>query len=704
MKNFNLSEWSIDNRSLVYFVLGLVFIAGLWSYFQIGRSENPSFAWRLMLVEARWPGATLDETLQQLTERIERKVQESAYVDHVQSVTSAGRTSIQVLLQDAIAPASVPDAWYQVRKKLTDVRPTLPKGVIGPEANDEVGDTFGIIYGFTADGFSPRELRDYLERARSTLLHLPDIAKVEIFGAQEERIYLEFSLLRLSDLHIDPITLIRSLQAQNAITPAGTVETAHERFIVNVSGRLASEEDLRRINFVVDGRLIPLTDLAVVKRAYADPPASIFRVNGQPAIGLAMAMRDGGDILALGRNVLGAMTQILGHLPLGIEPVLITNQADVVQHGVSEFMQALFEAIAIVMAVGLLSLGVRGGTVVACCIPLVLASVFVAMHIGNIGLQRVSLGALIIALGLLVDDAIITVEAMITRIEEGWEKRKAAIYAYATTHFPMGTGTLVTIAAFLPVGMARSSAGEYTFSLFAVVAIALIASWFVAAIFAPLIGMALLREQQGHTRARSELGWIVRAFRFILVMAMRARWATVGLTLGLFAGSLFAMQLVPQQFFPASDRPELIVDLNLPQNHSIAETAATASQLDALLRDDPDVAHWSTYIGRAAVHFYLSLNPALANDFFAQLVVVAKDLKSREPLRARIEQALREKFPRHRLSYPKALGPTVGWPRNCACGPARRSVKSPMRLRKRSRAMRRSGNLNFDWTEPTRPV
>jgi multidrug efflux pump len=707
MNRFNLSKWAIDNPSLLYFLAALLLLAGSWSYSRLGRSEDPGFTWKLMMVEARWPGATVDETLQQVTDKIEKKLQETPYLDRLRSFTSAGHTTVLVSLKDSTPPKSVPESWYQVRKKLADIRSTFPPGVIDLEANDEVGDVYGLQYAFIGDGFSRRELRDYVEGVRSALLHLPDVAKIDLFGAQDERIYIEFSIRRLSDLHINPTELVRALQAQNAITPSGVLDTGQEQFMVRVSGRFTSDEDLRRMNFFVDGRLIPMTDIGVVKRSYADPPQPIFRVNGRPAIGMAIALREGGDILGLGRNVVRSMAGLAGNLPIGIEPVLIANQAEIVRNSVDDFMLALLEAIGIVMAVGLVTLGVRGGTVVACSIPLVLAIVFVLMDVSDIGLQRVSLGALVISLGLLVDDAIITVEAMISKLEEGVDKRTAAVYAYATTHFPMGTGTLVTIAAFLPVGFARSSAGEYTFSLFAIIAIALPASWLVAAIFAPLIGVALLPEQHAKRNAGRGSKRILRSFRAVLTVALRAPWATVGVTMFVFACSLVAMRAVPQQFFPASDRRELMVDVNVPQSSSITATAAITSRLDALLREDSDVDYWTTYVGRGTERFYLSLNPTLPQDFFAQLVIVAKTLEARERLRQRLERELQDKFPSMVARvYPLELGPTVGWPLQY-----RVSGPDPVKVRELAYEVAETvagnpyvKNVNFDWMEPVKTL
>jgi len=704
--SFNLSEWAINNRALVWFMMAIIVLTGTWSYRHLGRSEDPPFTVKTMIVQAQWPGATIDDTIQQVTDRIEKKLQETPNLDYLRSYTTAGQTTIMVVLKDSTSPKAVPDSWYQVRKKMDDIRATLPAGTVGPFFNDEFGDTFGIIYAFTADGFTHRELRDHVESVRSRLLRVRDVAKIETIGAQDERLYLEFSLQQLSGLGVDRAELIRALQAQNRVTPAGVLRTQDEAIQLRVSGGFASEAELKRVNFVFNGRLFRLTDLGTVKRSYADPPQPMFRVNGQPAIGLGISMREGGDMLALGRNVEHAMAQITASLPVGIEAHLVNDQPQVVEHAVGDFMETLWEAIAIVMAVSLLSLGLRAGTVVACSIPLVLAVVFVAMDFAGIALQRVSLGALIIALGLLVDDAMITVESMVTKLEQGFDKAKAAIFAYENTHFPMGTGTLVTIVGFMPIGFAQSAAGEYTFSLFAVVGIALIVSWFVAAIFAPLIGMVLLADKPGHVQA-SEPGLLMQNFRRGLLAAMRRPWATVGVTLGLFLLSLVGTRFVPHQFFPASDRAELIVDLKLPQNVSIHAADRAAARLDDLLAEDPDVARWSTYVGRGAVRFYLPFSVQLPNDFFAQTIIVAKDLRARDRVRGRLEQAFSDRFP-DVLSriYPLELGPPVGWPvQYRVSGPEPDAIRDiAYRLAQVMGEERSLQRINFDWIEAARTL
>jgi multidrug efflux pump subunit AcrB len=706
MGAFNLSDWAIRHRSLVWFFLIVIVAAGVLSYTRLGRNEDPAFTIKTMVVQAGWPGASIDETLAQITDRIEKKLQETPYLDYIRSYTVAGQTTVFVNLKGNTPAREVANVWYQVRKKIGDIRGSFPQGIVGPGFNDEFGDTYGIIYAFTAEGFTQRDLRDRVEAVRSTLLQVPDVSKIDIFGTQDERIYIEFSVRQMAGLGVDRQALIRALQAQNAIAPAGVVQTADEKIMVRVSGAFQSEEDLRKVNFVAGGRLFRLSDIATVTRAYADPPQPMFRINGQSAIGIAIAMRDGGDILALGKNIEAAMAKLTAELPVGIEPRLVAEQPAVVNEAVHEFMKALWEAIAIVLAVSFISLGMRAGAVVAASIPPVLAMVFVAMEIFRIDLQRVSLGALIIALGLLVDDAMITVETMVTKLEEGWTKARAATFAYTSTAFPMLTGTLVTVAGFVPIGFARSAAGEYTFSLFAVVGIALIASWFVAVIFAPLIGVSIRSDKLKHAHA-AEPGRVMRVFRRVLVGAMRMRWVTIAATLALFALSLFGMRFVPQQFFPSSDRPELLVDLKLAQNASIYATADAAGKLDTLLRDDKDIDRWSTYIGRGAVRFYLPLNVQLPNDFFAQAVIVTKSLQARERVRARLEAALPEALPNvvARISALE-MGPPVGWPvQYRVSGPDAAQVREiAFRVAQAMAENRNVEKVNFDWIEPARTL
>ncbi len=705
MKGFNLSEWAIRHRSVVTYFMLVIVVAGVASYFRLGRSEDPDFTVKTMVVQIGWPGATLADTLEQITDRIERKLQETPGLDYLKSYTSAGQATIFVNLKDSTPPAQVPDIWYQVRKKVGDIRNTLPQGIVGPGFNDEFGDTYGIVYAFTADGFTHRELRDYVDEVRKQLLQLPDISKIDVLGAQDERVYLEFSTEKIAGLGIDRAALIAALQAQNAVIPAGVVQTGDEKILVRVSGAFQSEQDMLAVNFAANGHMIRLGDIARVTRGPADPAQPMFRVNGRDAIGLAIAMRKGGDVLTLGRNIAQAISEIRANLPVGIEATLVANQPVTVKHAVDDFMEALWEAVAIVLIVSLVSLGLRAGAVVALAIPLVLAAVFVAMEFFGIDLQRISLGALIIALGLLVDDAMITVETMVTRLEHGDDKEHAATFAFTSTAFPMLTGTLVTVAGFVPIGFAHSAAGEYTFSIFAVVAIALIISWVVAVVFAPLLGVWVLKKPKAvHSE---EPGPIMHTFRRLLVLAMRARWLTVIVTLGLFGAALYGTRFVPQQFFPSSDRPELLVDLQLPENASIYATRDISARVDELLKGDNDVDHWSTYVGQGAVRFYLPLNVQLPNDFFSQLVIVTKGLAQRERVKAKLEQALATEFPSvvGRV-YPLELGPPVGWPLQYrVSGPEPDQVRAiAFKVAQIVGSASGAQNVNYNWMEPARTV
>jgi len=701
----NLSEWALSKRSLVIFLMIMAVIAGALSFTRLGRSEDPAFTTRTMVVAAAWPGATVEETLLQVTERLERTLQETRHLDTVRSYTTPGQTTIFVELDDATPPDQVADVWYQGRKNIGDMRGTLPSGVVGPGFNDDFGDTFGTIYAFTADGFSFRELRDHVEAARARLLQLPDVSKIEVLGAQDEQIYVEFSTEKLAGLRLDLNTVLATLRAQNLVLPSGTIQTEQERVFLRVSGAFGSDEEIAAVNILAGERMFRLGDVATVRRGVSDPPQPMFRVNGEPAIGLAIAMRDSGDILALGENIRNEMAEITSELPQGIEPVLVADQGTTVDVAIGDFMTSLWQAIVIILAASFVSLGVRPGTVVALSIPLTLAIVFAVMNVAGIDLHRISLGALIIALGLLVDDAMTTVDAMVRRLGAGDSKDQAATFAYKTLAAPMLIGTLVTIASFVPIGFAQSSAGEYTFSIFSVVSISLIVSWLVAVIFAPVVGKAILKAPKPDPDAKPSR--VIEVYSSFLMGAIKAKWLTLGLTLAAFVLAIMLSGQVSRQFFPASDRPELTVDLSLRQNASIYATEAQAKRLETFLNDDPDVDHYSTYVGRGAIRFILTLNVQLANPFFAQFVVVAKDLEARERLQARLEKVLAEEFPDvvARVS-PLELGPPVGWPLQYrVLGPDKDEVRRiAMELAQLVGSDSRTLRVNFDWMEPARQL
>lgn len=699
---FNLSDWALRHQSFVWYLMFVALLMGVFSYMKLGREEDPAFTIKTMVIQTRWPGATQDETLKQVTDRIEKKLEELDSLDYTKSYTRPGESTVFVYLRDTTKAGAIPHIWYEVRKKIDDIRGEFPQGLQGPAFNDEFGDVFGSIYAFTADGLSMRQLRDYVEQVRAGIRQVENLGKVEMIGEQDEVIYLNFSTRQLAALGLDQRQVVQALQAQNAVTPAGTIEAGPERISVRTTGQFRSEADLRELNLRVNDRFYRLADVAQISRGYAEPPAPMFRYNGQPAIGLAVAMRDGGNIQAFGKALHARMSELTAELPVGVGVHSVSDQAAVVEKAVGGFTSALFEAVVIVMVVSFVSLGIRAGLVVACSIPLVLAMVFVFMEYSGITMQRISLGALIIALGLLVDDAMITVEMMVTRLELGDSREKAATFAYTSTAFPMLTGTLVTVAGFTPIGLNASSAGEYTFTLFAVIAIAMLVSWVVAVFFAPVIGVHILSEKiiKKHS---DEPGRIGRMFNNALLSCMRHRWLTIIGTLAIFALALFCMRFVQNQFFPSSDRPELLVDLNLPQNASIHETARAVDKLEAMVKDDPDILRWSTYIGEGAIRFYLPLDQQLQNPYYAQLVIVSKGLEEREALAERLRQKLRQEFVGiGTYVQPLEMGPPVGRPLQY-----RVSGRDLDEVRKHAIDLAtlldqnpHVGDMIFDWNEP----
>ncbi|MDX7949584.1 efflux RND transporter permease subunit [Lichenihabitans sp. Uapishka_5] len=705
MTSFNLSEWALRHRSFVWFLMIVSALAGLMAYRGLGREEDPPFTIKTMVVQQSWPGATVDEMLNQVTERIEKELKQIDALDYTKSYTVPGKTTVLVNLKDTTKAKEVPAYFYQVRKHVEDIQYTLPNGVQAPSFNDEFGDVYGNIYGFTADGLSQRQLRDYVEQVRSEVLTVPNVGKVQVIGAQDEVIYLDFSARKLAALGLNVQSLVQTLQNQNAVQPSGVVQAGPERISLRVSGQFTSEDSLRAINLRVNDRYFPLGDVATVSRGYRDPPDPLFRVDGVPAIGLGIGMKASGNLLQFGQDLKAKMQAVKATLPIGVGVHLVSDQPRIVEEAVGGFTEALLEAVGIVLLVSFVSLGLRAGLVVSFSIPLVLAIVFVAMNYFGISLQRISLGALIIALGLLVDDAMITVEMMVSRLEQGDSLTKAATFAYTSTAFPMLTGTLVTVAGFIPIGFNGSSAGEYTYSLFVVIAAALLISWVVAVLFAPLIGVKLLPKTM--KRHSDRPGLLTRAFTAILVGAMRWRWVTIVGCVALLGLAIVGMGHVQQQFFPSSDRPELLVDMTLPQNSSIAETKAQMDRLESGFGSDPDIVSWSSYVGEGAIRFYLPLDQQLANPFFGQAVVVTKSLEARAKLQARLKTQLATSFVgTDAFVHPLDLGPPVG-------RPVQYRVSGPdiqvLRTRALALAKIMAGNPHldaptFDWNEPGKVV
>ena len=707
MNSFNLSEWAVRHRILVLFFMLLCLAAGVMSYTRLGREEDPEFAVQTMIVQTVWPGATTADTMLQVTDAIEKKLQETPNLDYVKSYTKPGVSVVYVNLLQSMDPADIPWTWYEVRKKVADIKYTLPAGIQGPYFNDEFGDVFGIIYGLTYDGFSLRETRDFAETAKAAFQRAPDVDKVEIFGDQQEKIYLSFSPAKLAALGLNFNEVLTAVAEQNAVVPAGVINTRNEDILVQVSGALVDAASVSKIDLFINNRFYRLADIATIEDGYVDPPTKMFRVNGKPAIGIGVSMRSGGNNLEFGKGLDAVAQQLKQQFPVGIDVNLVSNQPDVVKEAIGGFTKALGEAVAIVLVVSFLSLGIRAGLVVALSIPLVLSIVFIGMEYMQISLQRISLGALIIALGLLVDDAMITVEMMVSKIEEGFEKIKAATYAYTSTAFPMLTGTLVTIFGFWPIGFAESNTGQYCFSLFAVIAIALISSWFVAVVFSPVIGVTVLPAHVPKHGADAGPGPFMRAFHGVLTFCMRFRYVTIITTIGLFVLSIYGQNFVQRQFFPSSDRPELVVTMDLSTNSSIFATQAKVDEVEKLLEGDEDVDHYSAYIGGGAIRFYLPLDVQLDNDFIAQLVVVAKDLDARDRLKVKLDRAFEQGFDDVTVRVSRLeLGPPVGWPVQY-----RVSGNTPEEARRLAEdvanALRQSGVtklVNFDWNEKSKTL
>lgn len=738
MRRFNVSEWALEHQSLVLFFMLVLFAAGVFSYLRLGQAEDPDFTFKLMVVRAIWPGASPREMEEQVTERLEKKLQETPFLDNVRSYTKAGETTIFITLKDSTAPKEVPGVWYQVRKKIGDMRHMLPNGVIGPFFNDEFGDVFGNIYAFTGDGYSYAELKVYIEEVRREILRVQNVAKAEIIGDQEEKIYVEVSHRKLATLGIDPLSIFEVLRAQNAMTPAGSIDTRSDRMYLRISGSFDSVESIREIGIQAGGRLFRLGDIAHVYRGYVDPPTQKVRYMGQDAIALAVSMAKGGDILDLGKDLDAAFKRIKRELPVGIEVHQYSNQPEVVRRSVDEFMKTLFEAVVIVLAVSFFSLGFRTGLVVALSIPLVLTVTFLMMKLYGIDLQRISLGALIISLGLLVDDAIISVEMMATKMEQGLDRVKAASFAYTSTAFPMLTGTLITAAAFMPVGFAKSSAGEYTFSIFAVVTIALLVSWVVAVLFTPYLGYKLLPDiahgaAQPSVFRKFVFGPLHRAlprlvpaprppaahdadvygrpfyrrFRALVNWCVAWRKTVILITIAVFALSMFGFRFVQQQFFPSSNRPELIVDLWLPQGASFQATEAQVSRIESKLKGDAKVENYVAYIGNGSPRFYLPLDQQLGHPNFAQFVIVTRDNKAREIMVEKLNRILETEFSllRGRVNRLEN-GPPVGYPVQFRVVgndiPAVRGIA--LEVAEVVRAHPNTQNVHLDWNEQVKTI
>ncbi|MFM2447114.1 MAG: hypothetical protein RI936_1561, partial [Pseudomonadota bacterium] len=677
---FNLSAWALAHEPLMRYLMVVLLIGGAIAFTALGQDEDPPYTFRAMVVRTYWPGATAQQMAQQVADKIEKKLQETPYVDKLRSYSKPGESFVFVILKDSSPPREIPGIWYQVRKKIGDIRSTLPPGVIGPFFNDEFGDVYGVIFALSTDGFTYRELKDHAESVRQILLKVPDVAKVDLFGVQDEKVYVEVSHQKLAQLGLDVNQLAAQINAQNAVEGAGVVVLPTDNVQVRISGELRNLKDLEALPIRANGLSYRLGDIAKVTRGYVDPPRDKMRAGaaGQPGrevIGIGVSMAKGGDIVALGKRLAAAEERIEANLPVGISMSKVADQPRAVRTSVNEFLKVLAEALVIVLGVSFVALGLhtrpfridaRPGLVVLLQIPLVLAITFLAMWILGINLHKISLGALIIALGLLVDDAIIAVEMMVRKMEEGYSRAAAVTYMYETSAYPMLTGTLITAAGFLPIALAKSGAGEYTFSIFAVTALALVISWFVAVLFVPLLGVWLLRvkPRAGADGAHELFDTpFYQRFRALVAWCLDWRKTVLALTLAALALAVFGFRYIEQQFFPDSSRLEVVVDLWLPEGSSLQATEAEAKRFEEWLAAQPEVDYFVTYVGTGAPRFYLPLDQQFNNTNLAQLVIAPRDLKARNALRLRIQALFREDFPNLRGRV-KLLpnGPPVPYP------------------------------------------
>jgi multidrug efflux pump len=706
MKRFNLSAWAVSHPALVLFLIVALGVAGFFSYQRLGRGEDPYFTVKVVNVSAIWPGATAAEMQSQVADPIEKKLQELPYFEKVQTYSKPSFTAMQVTFRDQAPPKDVPYLFYLLRKKLVDVQGQLPSGVLGPVVNDEFSDVDSILYMMTGEGADYAQLKKAAEGLRQRLLKVHGVTKVDLYGTQDEKIFVEFSHAKLATLGITPQALFDSLARQNNVVPAGTVETTSQRVPLRVTGALDGAKAVAETPVESNGRVFRLGDIASVTHGFVDPPSFVVRQEGKSAIGIGVVTEKGANILELGKDVANATAEFMKAVPQGINVDLIADQPKVVEHAVGEFVHSFIEALVIVLFVSFVALGWRTGIVVAMSVPLVLAIVFIVMNAMSLDLHRITLGALIIALGLLVDDAIIAVEMMVVKMEQGWDRLRAASFAWESTAFPMLTGTLVTAAGFLPIGFANSAVGEYAGGIFWIVAIALVASWFVAVIFTPYLGVRLLPNIAVHHNHDPHAVYetrFYRALRGVIQWCVNHRLSVVLATVGVFVVSVVAFGHVQQQFFPLSERPELFLQLRLPEGTAFNVTEKSVKKAEALLKDDRDIATYTAYVGQGSPRFWLGLNPQLPNEAFAEIVIVAKNVEARERIKDRIEKAVDQGILNEaRVRVDRFnFGPPVGFPVQFrVVGPDPQTVRDiAYKVRDVVKQNKNIKDPQFDWNE-----
>ncbi|WP_252274363.1 efflux RND transporter permease subunit [Pseudomonas subflava] len=714
--SFNLSEWALRNRSVVRYFMLVLAVIGALSYTKLGQSEDPPFTFKAMVVRVDWPGATAEEVSRQITERIEKKVMETGEYMYVMSYSRPGESVVTFMARDSMHSKDIPELWYQLRKKVGDIRHTLPPGIRGPFFNDEFGTTFGNIYALTGEGFDYAVMKDYADRLQLQLQRVKDVGKVELIGLQDEKIWIELSNVKLATLGLPLAAVQQALDEQNAVAYSGFFETPTDRVQLRVSGRFETVDEIRDFPIRVGDRTFRIGDVAKVYRGFNDPPAPRMRFMGQDAIGIAVAMKQGGDILDLGETLGHEFARLQQTLPLGMQLHKVSDQPAAVKTGVGEFVRVLVEALVIVLLVSFFSLGLRTGLVVALSIPLVLAMTFAAMYYLGIGLHKISLGALVLALGLLVDDAIIAVEMMAIKMEQGYDRLRAASFAWTSTAFPMLTGTLITAAGFLPIATAQSGTGEYTRSIFQVVCIALLVSWIAAVVFVPYLGDRLLPDlaklhakkhggsAEGHDPYSTTFYQTVRE---VVEWCVRRRKTVILVTVGLFIASIVLFRFVPQQFFPASGRLELMVDIKLTEGSSLKATEEQVKRLEAKLKDHPGIDNYVAYVGTGSPRFYLPLDQQLPATRFAQFVILAKSIEERERLRSWLIEVMNQDFPFARTRVSRLEnGPPVGFPIQFrVSGEHVDEVRDIARqVAAKVRENPHVANVHLNWEEPSKVV
>jgi multidrug efflux pump subunit AcrB len=709
MKNFNLTEWALGNRAIVLFLLLVVALAGALGFSRLGQLEDPNFSVPSMTAGVFWPGATAQQIQDQVLNRMEKKFEQIDHFEKVVTFARQGYGGMTLTVKGGTSKADQLEAWYQARKKLKDLELELPEGVVGPIVNDEYGDVYSLMYAVKGDGYGLAELNTAAEDIKRQLLKVPMVKKVDLIGKQAERIYVEFSHERLAALGITPAAIAEGLKSQNALLPAGQIDTRADRVMVRVSGQYAGDDDIRNLPITAAGRTIRLGDIATVTRGYEDPPSYTVRHNGQQVLMIGVSMTSDGNVVKLGEAMHAAVGKIQQELPHGVDLELVADQPTTVKEAIHEFVRSLGEALVIVIAVSLVSLGWRAGLVVATSVPLVLGAVAILMLAMGWNLERVSLGSLIIALGLLVDDAIIALETMLAKMEGGWDPIKAAAFSYQSTAMPRLTGALITAAGFLPIGLSKSTTGEYAGGIFWIVGAAVVFSWICSGLFTPYLAVKMLPKDLGqhHHGGNPYDTKFYRRLRGLIDAAIQRRWLVIGVTVAGLVLALVGIKGVPQQFFPNSSRPELVVDLRLKEGSSFAATTEQVKQMEAVLAKDEDVKFFTAYTGAGAPRFYLALNPELPSPSYAQFVVMTKDMQARERVRARLMTAAEQQFTQSWVRVTRLeLGPPVGFPVQFRIvGPDTQAVRQIAReVEKTVASNAKVRDVQLDWNDPVRTL